>query len=769
MAGLEKGIGARQPHIQRESLTELKDNKDNTLPDKPVGNVFTRAVRQIKNALPSLNRKRSINDRQPVDTALTERKVISRPFALDQTGDLSDIHQKTQVLLKNKHIVLSAVLALVQKEIEKQKERVGRIGLRINLAEDADAISDKIGKLVVLEQEIGEIINSPDSLSLNKNDEIIHAFEEVRRLPDVWIKKIADLLQRDRDDVKTEFNNQRLAIYTSIRKLKETQSSASEEAVSTHSYQELYDLQEVVFSSAVNVARQGAQTAKASGQNAQAQKLNSLADALTQQLHSIEQSIALKGRDEAVSPKDAKDAKNLPKFLQQQLVKAGLPKDLVKATFHRAQAGALNKQGWDAFHKEFEDPSGGGRFSSDQIPACEMSSAIEGQEAREIFRVPYIQGAGVACADTSNAEHATNLWKSNFSINSKKVFNGIRHGILDAPGIKSALGRSHAAEKKAEEALIASLASKPGLYQQALQAAEKGKSTTPPRLFISSTSLVTTGKGSKKEREMQLQQNKAFEALIRKAKGNVLELEVPGFDGQLTKVKFELKLATFNIPVNFGGVGKLQAVTSGRSLQRSMNKPAMTGLLGKGAELGGNTAHHLRGIDMKLNQLLDEEVTLPEERLRIKEQIEELTQQREIIIDLAMQIKDIYRTGGHHSEGHDTYKLAARVVYLTHLIGGVPMYNCKSGKDRTGMLDAEVKLLAARIDRDGKVPQPGKLSDEDKRLFRVILLNSGNHEVQKANVGVRGYKTELIDSIDERIDDPVVREEVRGLSKSVGF
>ena len=133
--------------------------------------------------------------------------------------------------------------------------------------------------------------------------------------------------------------------------------------------------------------------------------------------------------------------------------------------------------------------------------------------------------------------------------------------------------------------------------------------------------------------------------------------------------------------------------------------------------------------------------------------------------DLAHQVKDIYRRGAHHSEGHDTYKLAARVTYLTHLIGGVPLYNCKSGKDRTGMLDAEIKLLAAQIERDGEVPAPGRLSYTDRALFRTILLNTGNHEVQKTNVGVQGYKTEMIDSITERVGDDRVREEVRGLSE----
>lgn len=85
------------------------------------------------------------------------------------------------------------------------------------------------------------------------------------------------------------------------------------------------------------------------------------------------------------------------------------------------------------------------------------------------------------------------------------------------------------------------------------------------------------------------------------------------------------------------------------------------------------------------------------------------------------------------------------------------------------MLDAEIKFLTARIAENGAVPEPGPLNEDEKALFREILLKSGNHEVQEMNVGVRGYKTELITSIDERVGNKDIREEVRGLSKSVGL
>ena len=164
-----------------------------------------------------------------------------------------------------------------------------------------------------------------------------------------------------------------------------------------------------------------------------------------------------------------------------------------------------------------------------------------------------------------------------------------------------------------------------------------------------------------------------------------------------------------------------------------MNKPAMAELLGKGRDIGGDTAFHIKHLEWQIKQKTQQKTELESQRqstpetveqtLQLNREIKRLEQQKQIVVDLARQVKDIYRR------------------------------------------NAEVKFLAARIDRDGVVPKPGRLSYTDQALFRAILLSTGNLEVQKANVGVEGYKTEMIDSITERVGDDKVREEVRGLSE----
>ena len=60
-------------------------------------------------------------------------------------------------------------------------------------------------------------------------------------------------------------------------------------------------------------------------------------------------------------------------------------------------------------------------------------------------------------------------------------------------------------------------------------------------------------------------------------------------------------------------------------------------------------------------------------------------------------------------------------------------------------MDAEIKFLATCIERNGgQVPEPGaELSREEQDLYRTIVLNSGNHEIQRMNTGHAGYKVKL--------------------------
>ena len=457
---------------------------------------------------------------------------------------------------------------------------------------------------------------------------------------------------------------------------------------------------------------------------------------------------------------------DFPHQLRTQLTKAGVNPETVKGQFQRAFALRMNHRPWRPVKREFEFD--GQEYCSKQVPAAAMQD-----KGRGIFLTDY-QGRGVSCADTQNLKHATNLWRSEFSIGKKQAFVGIRHGIHAPVGEKDKAKRQEGARVKAQESILAALAAKPGILKQALIAGEDKKAEVPT-LLTSSTSVVTTGMGSGKEKKMQQMQDEAFAAFVQKKQP--ITLQVPGEDGKLRDVTFKLVQPSMNIPVNWGGVGPASIITGGRRYEGRKNNQAIDQWFGKRNKKttkreGGLIQEFLENQNIqteKLQKAIKENQAAGESTSTLEQELIDIRRQNERVQDLAKQTYKIYAKGQHHHEYHDAYKLAARMVLLTYMVGGVPLYNCKSGKDRTGMLDAEVKFLAARMERDKEVPQPGKIAKaEDRALFRKILLESGNLEVQEYNVGVRGYKTEKIASIDERIADPEARKEVRGLSKSVG-
>ena len=67
-------------------------------------------------------------------------------------------------------------------------------------------------------------------------------------------------------------------------------------------------------------------------------------------------------------------------------------------------------------------------------------------------------------------------------------------------------------------------------------------------------------------------------------------------------------------------------------------------------------------------------------------------------------------------------------------------------------MDVECKFLAALIARGEKIPEPGaELTADQKGLFRAVALQGGNFEVQKMNVGVAGFMSGSVKSIEERL------------------
>ena len=99
------------------------------------------------------------------------------------------------------------------------------------------------------------------------------------------------------------------------------------------------------------------------------------------------------------------------------------------------------------------------------------------------------------------------------------------------------------------------------------------------------------------------------------------------------------------------------------------------------------------------------------------------------------------------------YALPMCVTLLAYALGHAVAFNCKSGKDRTGILDSLIKCYMAYYHETGELLTPdflpqnahqtGKIPPHINESIIDFLLHSGSFEVQKLVAGFPGYKVNL--------------------------
>lgn len=113
----------------------------------------------------------------------------------------------------------------------------------------------------------------------------------------------------------------------------------------------------------------------------------------------------------------------------------------------------------------------------------------------------------------------------------------------------------------------------------------------------------------------------------------------------------------------------------------------------------------------------------------------------------------VERTGKGTTGG---FKLGSRVAMLAHELGYQVHFNCMSGKDRTGLMDVECKLLAHRLheaDNAGvNVGIPFDIStDAHRELFNKLLFEGGSQMVTEHNTGIQAYKVDPGNFVEEPV------------------
>lgn len=433
-----------------------------------------------------------------------------------------------------------------------------------------------------------------------------------------------------------------------------------------------------------------------------------------------------------------REEKRMADLLEKTFKAAGL-KDAAKHVehdLHRQHVEVLNSQRWDTITKKVSFTHNG--------KLVEYASTI--QPGPQLL--PGYDGKGVCCHTTWEDRHAVNLARSELQdANGATLFAGFRHGVHSAYGIDDAAQRVQANVNRAKETLAAIIASDP----QKLAAAKNGETVT---LRLASISLLTPdlkrsklglgGVANDNERLMLQEQLAAWNAVS----GEQTLAHVKDNNGQ--PIKVEVEVVPMNFGVNLGAIGGLQTVDrtgllTGWTRANDTNRTALNKLLGD---------HQARPLGGWVGEFLSSNAAEDKKR---------------IVRELAAQIDAIWNSESYRKGGTDPYKIVSRLAVLTHELGATPVWNCKSGKDRTGELDVEAKFLATQIQLKGEVPAPGhEHTSEGKAQFMQMALNSGNQEMQRLNVGVMGFKLEGMGGvIGAQMGGRDVAQRHAGLSKHV--
>ncbi|MXX98455.1 MAG: hypothetical protein F4Y58_00905 [Gammaproteobacteria bacterium] len=317
--------------------------------------------------------------------------------------------------------------------------------------------------------------------------------------------------------------------------------------------------------------------------------------------------------------------------------------------------------------------------------------------------------------------------------------------------------RDESSKMMAKELLTAAVVANP----QKLEAALNGDVID---VALNSISLITPDKirgflkpqSPSDEKAMMARQTASLKNLA--ASGELITLKVRDEEGITRSIQVRPKVRTFSFGVNQGAIARSKGVLGpstplwgkamGWEFAAAMNNPELRDLLGdpRSRELGGAVAAKIT------------EMRSGDEATRKKASLLQQT---------ATQVKEIWSSQSFRRGGVEPYKMVSRLALMSHLMGETPLYNCKSGKDRTGQLDAEVKYLASVGNTTGQIPRPETAHTAESRRMRTnFALNTGNHEVQQMSVGLKGYKLKGVPGLNKMMETEMM-DIYRGGSKFV--
>lgn len=441
--------------------------------------------------------------------------------------------------------------------------------------------------------------------------------------------------------------------------------------------------------------------------------------------------------------------------LTETFKKAGIPID-IKMAFKFYLVTLLNKhRKWQPIHLLIKQKYNGEelQFQSRLIPGNRYFDA----------NFSIYQESGCSSQGSAESIRPINFWLSQFmDLSGQILFEGFRHGIHSAHGIADVEERIKANESRAKESIKAAII-RQITRKNMWESAKKGE-TIP--LNITSISLLTPdnirymksrGKISSENERLMLSEQMTAWKKVQDAYNHQKEpimIETP--EGNTLSVSIQLTIYPFNFGVNdialtpkirdFNSfIKRLTKPAQGRDFEYPYNKIAIKKLI---LDSQSYVNLYLKSLTSEIQKLQSRTPLLPLEKV----QLDQLISKKRLILSLKQQILKIWKKKAYTKEGEEPYKMPVRLALISYLTDQTVFWNCKSGKDRTGQLDAEIKFLVARLTMENKVPDYDCiLNQEERQNFKAMIMNSGNHEVQKLNTGGPGYKIRNIPALKNRI------------------
>ncbi|MDR3317414.1 MAG: hypothetical protein LBS71_01250 [Puniceicoccales bacterium] len=217
-----------------------------------------------------------------------------------------------------------------------------------------------------------------------------------------------------------------------------------------------------------------------------------------------------------------------------------------------------------------------------------------------------------------------------------------------------------------------------------------------------------------------------------------IKLKVPAPDGNSVFVKLAPPLL-FDFPVNLQQYSStLNTLLVDSNVLKEQNTNSMRHLLGNSKNIVRSNFDS-QNINIKNEQGIFKKNSIVGKFLKLKTVSDE---DKKVVVQLAHQIADIWQSGKYATDGSEPYAMPARIALLSYKLGLSTTFNCKSGKDRTGVANIEINNLAAEIEMSGGiVPEPYHALDDREMLNNNKMVNdSGANHVTEACTGLKGLK-----------------------------